>query len=192
MNKLVSDFDFSEVLRVLKKGGTILYPTDTIWGIGCDATNNRAVAKVFKIKGRDADKSLIILVENFEMLEKYVAEVPEVAYDLVKNINEPLTIIYENAKNLAKNVPASDCSIAIRIPKDDFCLALLHKFGKPITSTSANVSGAPSPLYFSKIDEQVKNAVDYIVPLNQHVIERPKASTIIRITENKEIKILRS
>ncbi|MBS4013358.1 MAG: Sua5/YciO/YrdC/YwlC family protein [Bacteroidetes bacterium] len=127
-----------------------------------------------------------------ELSQKYVKEVPEVAFDLVNNIHEPLTIIYENARNVAKHVAAEDKSIAIRIPSDEFCSTLLNKFGKPITSSSANVSGAPSPLYYSQIDDQIKNAVDYIVPINQFVLSRPKASTIIRITENKEIKVLRS
>ena len=104
----IKDFDFKEVVKVLKRGGVILYPTDTIWGIGCDATNSKAVDKVFRIKGRDADKSLIILAENFDMIKDYVAEIPDVAHDLVKNIKEPLTVIYENAKNLGKNVAAED------------------------------------------------------------------------------------
>ncbi len=192
MSILASDFDFTQATEVLAKGGTILYPTDTIWGLGCDATNKRAAEKIFKIKGRQAEKSLIILVDGTDMLENYVKEIPEVAFDLIVNIKEPLTIIYENAKNLPKNIIASDGSIAVRIPKDDFCLELIKKFGKPITSTSANLSGTPSPLYFSKIDETIKKAVDYIVPVNQFELKSPKASTIIRITENKEIKVLRS
>lgn len=191
MSLLTSDFDFTEVLKVLSKGGTILYPTDTIWGLGCDATNKRAAEKIFKIKGRQAEKSLIILVDGTEMLKEYVEEVPDVAYDLIKNIKEPLTIIYEKSKNLPRNIVASDGSVAVRIPKDEFCIELIKKFGKPVTSTSANLSGAPNPLYFSKIDEKVKNAVDYIVPVNQFELKSPKASTIIRITDKKEIKILR-
>jgi L-threonylcarbamoyladenylate synthase len=185
-------FDYTQVLDVLRNGGVILYPTDTIWGLGCDATNSKAVEKLYKIKGRETEKSLIILVENFDMLKKYVKEIPEVAYDLVENIKEPLTIIYDNAQKLAKYVAAKDKSVGIRIPNDDFCSALLSKFGKPITSSSANISGSPTPLYYSQIDDGIKKAVDYIVPINQFVLSRPKASTIIRINENKEIKVIRS
>lgn len=185
-------YNLQEALQVLKKGGTILYPTDTIWGIGCDATNEQAVKKVFHIKERVQKKSLIILVDSLETLGKYVVSVPPVTLDLMQSIHDPLTIIYPRAKNLAPNVIAEDQSIAIRIPKDDFCQALLKAFGKPITSTSANLSGMPNPLFFSQISPEIINAVDYVVKDSRTSISHPRASSIIRIHDNGDIQIIRN
>lgn len=184
--------EIKKVVEVLQLGGTILYPTDTIWGIGCDATNQRANEKIYKLKGRMSRKSLIILVDSVESLCKYVGEVPDMAIDLLESVSDPITIIYSGARNLPKNVMADDQTIAIRIPRDEFCQALLKAFGKPITSTSANVSGQPSPLSFSKIPEEIINGVDYVVGINQHRINRSKPSTIVRINELGEIQILRN
>lgn len=184
--------EIKKVIDVLNLGGTILYPTDTIWGIGCDATNARAAEKVYKLKGRVPQKSLIILVESVEKLKEYVVEIPEMAADLIESVTDPLTIIYPGARNLAKNVVAEDHTIAVRIPRDEFCQALLKAFGKPITSTSANRSGDPSPLSFSKIPLEIINGVDYVVGINQHRVNRPKVSTIVRINEDGEIQILRN
>jgi L-threonylcarbamoyladenylate synthase len=185
-------YNLQEVLQVLKKGGTILYPTDTIWGIGCDATNEQAVKKIFHIKQRVQHKSLIILVDSLETLGKYVESVPPIALDLMQSIVDPLTIIYPRGRNLPPNVMADDQSIAIRIPKDTFCQTLLRAFGKPITSTSANMSGVQHPVFFSQISPEVIKAVDYVVKGSQVGINRPKASSIIRIDDDGDIQIIRN
>lgn len=184
--------NISEIVRVLGSGGTILYPTDTIWGIGCDATNAKAVSKIYRIKVREPGKSLIILVDSIATLKLYVDELPPMAIELMDSIPGPLTIIYPKGKNLAKNVLAADGSIAIRIPADDFCQKLLAAFGKPITSTSANISGDPSPMTFGKISPKIFEMVDYVVKTNQSGISAPKASTIIKIKPDGDIQIIRS
>jgi L-threonylcarbamoyladenylate synthase len=178
-------------IQILKSGGTILYPTDTIWGIGCDATNPKAVEKVYAIKQRAESKSLIILVDTFDKVSEYVKKVPDVAYDLVKNIDTPVTIIYSDARHLAHNVIASDGTIAIRVVNDSFCQQLIGRFGKPIVSSSANVSGAETPLFFSNIAKQIINDVDYTVSINRGKINHIKPSTIIRLHENGEFLIIR-
>lgn len=181
-----------EVVQVLNNGGIILYPTDTIWGIGCDATNARAVEKIYRIKVRDRSKSLIVLVENMDVLSEYVQEVPDVAHELIERIHEPLTIIYPQARNIARNAVAEDGSIAIRIPKNDFCQSLLKAFGKPITSTSANISGDPSPLTFGKISQKIKDTVDLVVQPRQQHVSMSKPSSIIKINAGGDIQIIRS
>jgi L-threonylcarbamoyladenylate synthase len=178
-------------IQILKSGGTILYPTDTIWGIGCDATNPRAVEKVFAVKQRAESKSLIILVDTFDKIADYVTDVPEVAYDLVTSMDTPVTIIYSGARKLAHNVIASDGTIAIRVVKDEFCQKLINRFGKPIVSSSANVSGAETPLFFKNIAKQIINDVDYTVSINHDKINRTKPSTIIRLHRNGEFLIIR-
>lgn len=183
--------EISRTLRVLKDGGVILYPTDTIWGIGCDALNARAVDKVYKIKNRKESKSLIILVDGFDMLSTYVGKVPDITADLIGSIENPVTVIYDNARNLPKNVGAADGTIAIRIVRDEFCSRLIHQFGHPIVSTSANVSGEESPMVFSRISEKVKNSVDYCVELYHDLFNQAKASTIIRLYEHGGYKIIR-
>ncbi len=180
-----------ETVKYLKEGKTILYPTDTIWGVGCDATNSRAVQKVYKLKQRDETKSLIILLDHIDKLSLYLKEVPQVAYDLINNIENPLTIIYQNAKGLAKNVIAKDKSIAIRIVKNDFCRELIKAFGKPIVSTSANLSDEPTPLFFNQISAEIKNSVDYVVDIDQHLINKVKPSTIIKLKVDGEFEIIR-
>lgn len=183
--------EIARTLKVLKEGGVILYPTDTIWGIGCDALNSKAVDKVYKIKNRKETKSLIILVNSFEMLQKYVDKVPEITMDLIDSIDKPVTVIYDNARNLPKNVGASDGTVAIRIVRDDFCSQLISEFGRPIVSTSANVSGDESPMVFSKISESVKSQVDYCVKLYHELFNQAKASTIIRLFETGAYTIIR-
>jgi L-threonylcarbamoyladenylate synthase len=143
--------EIEKTLQVLKEGGVILYPTDTVWGLGCDATNETAVAKVNEIKGRAADKSLIVLLDNDSKLQSYVAEIPDVAYELIEYAENPLTIIFSGAKNLAKNVINTDGSIGIRVVKHNFCEQLLQRFRKPIVSTSANLSGEPTPKFLRKL-----------------------------------------
>ncbi|MBM3405358.1 MAG: threonylcarbamoyl-AMP synthase [Bacteroidetes bacterium] len=187
--------DFSQevqkTVQILRKGGTILYPTDTIWGIGCDATHNEAVEKVLRIKHRMEAKSLIILVDRFEEIPKYVMRVPDIAMDLIRVADKPLTIIYSQAKNLASNVIARDGSIAIRVVNHPFCQALLKAFGKPIVSTSANVSGEPSPILYSKISEEIKREVDHIVELDKNTLRQMSPSRIIRIFDNGQFQIIR-
>ncbi len=186
------DVDVKAAVDVLRRGGIILYPTDTIWGIGCDATNQKAVEKVYRIKERVYEKSMIILVSDLEMLRNYVSDIPETAEELIYSVSDPITIIYPEGRSLPKNVTASDGSIAIRIPKHDFCQSLIREFGKPITSTSANVSGAPNPYSYSGIVEPVKEAVDFIVSIAHQSLSRPKPSTIVKLDKNGEIQVIRN
>ncbi len=181
-----------ETVKVLKAGGTILYPTDTIWGIGCDATNARAVQKIYKIKKRIENKSLIVLLDKSEKLKKYVKNVPEIVYDLIIMMDKPLTIIYPGAKNLAKNVIARDKTIAIRIVKDKFCQKLISLFDKPIVSSSANISGDTMPLTFNNISDEIINNVDYVVKIYHHRIKEIKPSTIIKLDEKGGYTIIRN
>ncbi len=184
--------EIKKAVEVLKAGGTILYPTDTIWGIGCDATNNKAVQKVYKIKERKFAKSLIILLDEEEKISNYIKKVPETAEDIIKNITTPLTIIYPNAKNLAKSVVAKDKTIAIRIVKNEFCQNLIKAFNKPIVSTSANLSDEPIPLTFNDISPVIKEKVDYIVDLHKNNIHHIKPSTIIKLEEGGDFTVIRS
>jgi L-threonylcarbamoyladenylate synthase len=178
-------------LLVLKKGGTLLYPTDTIWGIGCDATNEKAVEKIYRIKKRLESKSLIILLDHASKIDRYVDSVPGIAWDLMKKVDRPLTIIYPRARNLAKNVIAEDGTIAIRVVRNDFCRRLIEQFGKPIVSSSANVSGEPSPLIYKKISKEIIRQVDYVVNLEQDVLQGMRPSRIIKLEENGEFNIIR-
>jgi len=183
--------EINQCLSVLHAGGTILYPTDTIWGIGCDATNPQAVQKVYLLKKRVESKSLIILLDDAVRLTGYMDFVPEIAYDLIKNVDTPLTIIYPNAKNLAPNVVAEDRSIAIRIIKTEFCSRLIRAFGKPIVSTSANISGTKPPLTFKNIHPDIKNGVDYIVDPSLDELRMVQPSRIIKLNEKGEFRIIR-
>jgi L-threonylcarbamoyladenylate synthase len=185
------DAEIARTIKVLKDGGVILYPTDTIWGVGCDATNHKAVDKVYRIKNRRENKSLIILVNGFEMLGQYVDKVPDIASDLFDNINKPVTVIYDSARNLPKNVGGADGTIAIRIVKDEFCSRLISEFGHPVISTSANISGEAAPLVFSKISDTIKKQVDYTVQLYHDLFMQAKPSTIIRLSGNGDYKIIR-
>ncbi len=174
----------------LKKGGNILYPTDTVWGIGCDATNEKAVTNIFHIKKREESKSLVILVNNIEMLRQYVGEIPTRLIDILKNTTKPTTVIYKNPKGLAKNVIAKDNTVAIRIAQDEFCQKLIKKFGKPIVSTSANISGRPTPSTFKEIDHSILGEVDYVVNLYQDKIN-DSPSKIIKIVRDGELEVIR-
>lgn len=184
--------DLEKALEVLKSGGTILYPTDTFWGLGCDATNTKAINKLYKIKFRQTYKSLIILAQDIEMVKHYVAKVPDIAIEMIHSFKGPLTIIYENAINLPKNLIPDDGTIAIRIPDQQFCQQLLKMMGRPVVSTSANISGETSPISFSKISPAIKQAVDYICTSDQQVFHSSKPSTIIRVLNDEQIQILRS
>lgn len=179
-----------EIITALNNGGTILYPTDTIWGLGCDATNEAACQKIIQIKKRSEEKSFIILVDGFQMLEKYVPEFPNVCYDLVDLADKPLTIIYPNAKGLAPSVLAADGSVGIRVTKDPSCLALIRGLKKPLVSTSANFSGGGMPRNFEEIHDEIKQGVDVIVEGDPKQI-RTKASQIIKIGLDSTIQIIR-
>jgi len=183
--------DIKKALEVLKNGGIILYPTDTIWGIGCDATNEIAVAKIYKIKKREDTKSMLVLMENPALLERYVSEVPEIAWDLVEVATTPLTVIYPNAKNLAKNLVAEDGSIGIRFTKEAFTMQLLQRFRRPLVSTSANISGEKSPAFFDEIPEEIKSQVDYVVEYRQNDTIPSKLSSIIKLGTGGQIDIIR-
>lgn len=183
--------EIDKTVNVLAKGGIILYPTDTVWGIGCDATNQKAVERIYKIKKRIENKSLIILVSDTDMLKEYISEIPEIVWDLVKNVDRPTTFIYPKAKKLAKKIIASDGSIAIRIVRDEFCRQMITLFGKPVVSTSANISGEPPPLIFSKISSEIKKRMDHIVALDQDKIREIRPSTIIKLFKNGDYEIIR-
>lgn len=183
--------DIDKCLEVLNNGGVILYPTDTIWGLGCDATNPEAVQKIYEIKQRSDQKSLLVLLDHPGKIPSYVHEVPEIAWDLIDLSEKPLTIIYSDAKNLAKNLIAEDGSIGIRISTDPFNQKLIQRFKRPLVSTSANISGDKAPGNFSEISEEILSAVDYVVEWRQDDYEKAKASSILKLKPNGEIKIIR-
>lgn len=175
--------EINKAIAVLREGGTLLCPTDTIWGISADATNEDAVAKVFEVKERPANKSMIVLVSSKAMLEKFVASIPPKALEILDQATRPTSIIYPQAKNLAANVSAANGSIGVRIVQDEFCMQLLEQFGKPIISTSANISSAPSPSTFSEIAEIIKSRVDYCIQHSEKEKESGQASSIYIIEE---------
>ncbi len=179
-----------KALSVLKDGGLILYPTDTVWGIGCDATNSEAVAKVYDLKQRENSKALICLVANDAMLERHLTSVPDIAYDILDIATKPTTIVYDQPKGIAPNLIATDNSLAIRVTKNKFCSYLISAFKKPIVSTSANIAGEPTPRSFDEISTSIKDGVDYIAMLEQ---ESPSnaPSTIIKIGMDSTVKIIR-
>lgn len=184
--------DIFKAVEVLKKGGIILYPTDTIWGIGCDATNASAVSKIFKLKQREETKSMLILVENSNRISRCVKEVPEIAWQLIETNDRPMTIIYPEALNyLAENLIGKDKSIGIRVVQDEFCQRLIGKLNKPIVSTSANVSGLPSPGIFDEISNEIIAGVDYVVNWRQNDTIRSEPSSIIKIWIDGKIEIIR-
>lgn len=179
-----------DALETLKNGGIILYPTDTIWGIGCDATNDEACQKIMQIKNRPTEKSFVILVDSVQMIEKFIPEFPEVCYDLVDLADKPLTIIYPNARNLAPTVLAADGSVGIRVTKDPLCLKMIRSMRKPLVSTSANLSGDPNPTRFAEIHVSIKENVDFVVEERLDEV-RTAASQIIKIGVDNSIQIIR-
>lgn len=183
--------ELTNTLATLHAGGVILYPTDTVWGIGCDCTNARAVDKIFKIKKRDSSKSLVLLVDNDARLLRYVKSIPEIVWELKQYSEKPLTIVYPEGKNVAKNMIGPDKSIAIRVTSDLFCKKLIQTFDNGIVSTSANISGQPSPQNFSDISTEIINAVDYVVNLRQNEKNTNPPSTIIKVGMKGEIQIIR-
>ncbi|MDD5570508.1 MAG: L-threonylcarbamoyladenylate synthase [Bacteroidales bacterium] len=189
MNDINSEI--KRAIETLSKGGVILYPTDTIWGIGCDATNEKAVEKIYKIKGRAASKSMIILLDDFHKLKKFTEDIPQYALKFIENSTKPLTIIYPKAKGIASNLIAKDGSIGIRIPKNEFCKKLVKEFGKPIVSTSANLCGGITPRCFKEINKKIISEADYVVNMYHDRIASSKPSTIMKFESNDEFKLLR-
>lgn len=183
--------DLKKAVEILKGGGIILYPTDTIWGIGCDATNAEAVKRIYDIKKREDSKSMLVLMENAALLERYIEEVPDVAWDLIEITTTPLTVIYRNAKNLAANLIAEDGSVGIRFTKEKFTSQLLQRFRRPLVSTSANISGKKSPAFFDDISEEIKEQVDYVVNYRQDDMTPAHASSIIKLGPSGQIDIIR-
>ena len=183
--------DLRNALEVLKEGGVILYPTDTVWGLGCDATNRDAVGKIFSIKKRRESRSLIVLVNGLTMLERYLTDMPYIALNLLEVADKPLTIVYPQGKNLAYGICAEDGSAGIRICNDAFCNELITRFRKPVVSTSANISNVPPPGNFSEIDESIKSSADYVVRYRQEDIGKNPPSSIIKLGKDGTIKIIR-
>jgi L-threonylcarbamoyladenylate synthase len=190
---------FAEALRTVREGGTILYPTDTVWGLGCDATNSEAVARIFEIKQRSDAKSLVLLACDLDMIARYVKEIPSIAIDLIEVNDAPMTIIYPGAIasetgdrwHLAANAVAADGTVGIRIPLMDWCKQLVFKLGRPIVSTSANISGEATPKRFSDIPQEIKDAVDFVVPPSVDTESTGKASRILKVGLKGEIEIIR-
>lgn len=183
--------DIDKSMDILNAGGVILYPTDTIWGIGCDATNEKAVKRIYRIKQRCDQKSMLVLLDNPNKIPSYINEMPELAWDLIELSENPLTIIYSGAKNLAPNLIASDGSIGIRISNDEFNQKLINKFKKPLVSTSANISGSNSPQCFDDISQEIIDAVDYVVEWKQDDLKKSQVSSIIKLGTTGEIQIIR-
>jgi len=183
--------EVAKAFKIIQDGGIILYPTDTIWGIGCDATNTEAVQKIYRLKQRDEAKSMIILLDNDNKLQSYVSEVPDIAYDLIEYAENPLTLVMPGAKNLSPALINKDSSIAIRIVKNDFCEQLIQRMRKPLVSTSANISGKASPQYFSQIEQEIIDGVDYVVDIDQHSMEIKNPSTIMRLDPDGKFEFLR-
>ena len=180
----------NRALEVLRNQQVLVYPTDTVWGIGCDATFEESVAKVYEIKQRSESKSLIILVDGIEMLQQYIPSISKEILELLSSAVKPTTIIYNNPVGLAKNVVASDTTVAIRIPQNEFCKQLITAFGKPIVSTSANISGNETPKSFKEISQAILDSVDYVVDLHREAIN-DKSSTILKVGDKGEISVLR-
>ena len=184
--------NIDKAIEVLKDGGVILYPTDTVWGLGCDATNKEAVAKIFAIKKREDSKSLITLAADMDMIARYVKEFPEIAISLIEVNDKPMTIIYPGAVGLAENVIAGDGSAGIRIPMDEFCRKLIAKFRRPIVSTSANLSGSKAPVTYKEIEPYIKETVDFAVdPTCESKEATHKPSQIIKVGLHNEVEIIR-
>jgi L-threonylcarbamoyladenylate synthase len=182
--------EIDRTIASLKKGELILYPTDTVWGIGCDASDEVAVEKIYTLKKRIDTKALICLVSDVAMLERHVEKVPDVAYDIIDLASKPTTIIYDNPKGIAKNLIAVDNTLAIRVASDKFCQYLINKFGKPIVSTSANISGEPTPVGFNKISDAILKGVDYVVNLD-HEKTTGSSSSIIKLGNDGTVKVIR-
>lgn len=183
--------DIRNAVETLRKGGLILYPTDTIWGIGCDATNEEAVRKVYELKKRSDSKALICLVDSADRLQRYFRNVPDVAWDLVEYADKPLTLILDNAVGVAENLVADDGSLGVRVTKENISHELCYRFQKAIVSTSANISGQPSPANFSEIDASIIEGVDYVMKSRQNDLAKAKPSSIVKLQSDSTITIIR-
>jgi L-threonylcarbamoyladenylate synthase len=184
------DKDIQSALKVLQQGGTILYPTDTIWGIGCDATNEKAVERVYEIKKSGDKEGMLVLLDSLDRLERY-AEVPDIAGELIEAAVNSLTIIYPGARNLASSLFGGDGSVGIRIVKDNFCKKLIQQYKRPVVSTSANISGTPAPRTYAEISKEIINSVDYVVSYRQDDLTKAKPSGIIKLGLNGEVRVIR-
>ncbi len=183
--------DLKEALKVLKDGGIILYPTDTVWGIGCDARNEKAVERIFQLKQRADSKSMLVLVGSEGMLQRTVKSVPEIAWQLIDVAVNPMTIIYDHPVGVAENLKAEDGSLGIRITSEKFSRTLCERLKGPIVSTSANISGKPTPLTFAEISSDIKNGVDYVCKFRQKEKANSRPSNIIKITRENIVKVIR-
>lgn len=183
--------DIKKACEVLRQGGLILYPTDTVWGIGCDATNSEAVARVYNLKQRCDSKALIVMLADENQLCRYIDDVPDIAYELISVATKPLTIVYDNAINLCKELCAEDGSVGIRITREDFSKRLCKAFRRPIVSTSANISGQPTPIMFKDISNEIISGVDYVVENNRNQNGKATPSSVIKLSHDNSIKILR-
>ena len=179
-----------KAFEIIKEGGIILYPTDTVWGIGCDATNPEAVAKIYQLKQREETKSMIVLMNGEKMIYNVFKEVPEVAWQIIDLSEKPTTIILDEPRNVAANLIAPDKTLGIRLVKEPFCFKLMEKMKKPLVSTSANISGQSTPIAFKDISQEIIKGVDYVVNLHQEKIAG-KPSTIIKLTNDSQVKVIR-
>ncbi|MCO6173812.1 L-threonylcarbamoyladenylate synthase [Flavobacterium sp. NRK F10] len=182
--------EIQNALEVIQKGGIILYPTDTVWGIGCDATNEEAIKKIYALKQREESKSMLVLVNGERMLYQVFNEIPQVAWDIWDNTKKPTTLILDKPKNIAKNLIADDNTLGIRLVSEPFCYKLMERMKKPLVSTSANISGQPTPKSFQEISPEIIKGVDYVVNLHRDKI-CDKPSTIIKLTLDSQVKIIR-
>lgn len=189
---LINDLnqEIQNAYEIIQQGGIILYPTDTVWGIGCDATNSEAVAKIYKLKQRAETQSMICLMNGEKMMYNVFKEIPEVAWQIIDLSDKPTTLILDNPRNVASNLIASDSTLGIRIVKEPFCFKLMEKMKKPLVSTSANISGQPTPIAFAAISSEIINGVDYVVNLHRDKIGG-KPSTIIKLTNDSQVKVIR-
>jgi L-threonylcarbamoyladenylate synthase len=183
--------EVAKAFKVVQDGGIILYPTDTIWGIGCDAANTEAVQKIYQLKQRSETKSMIILLDTDNKLASYVQEVPELAYNLIEYAENPLTLVLPGARNISPALIAADGSVGIRVSNHPFCQGLIQRLRRPLVSTSANISGKPSPQYFSQIDLEIIDGVDYVVDVDQHSMEIKNPSTIMRLEPDGRFEFIR-
>jgi len=183
--------EVKNALDVINQGGIILYPTDTIWGLGCDATNTEAIQKIYALKQRAQEKSMIILLDTENKLESYIRDVPAIAYDLIEFAENPLTLVMPGAKNLSPDLIAADGSVGVRVSKHPFCQQLIQRLRKPLVSTSANISGQPSPQNFSQISDEIITGVDYVVDIDQHDLSIKRPSTIMRLDPDGKFEFIR-
>lgn len=183
--------DIRTAVQTLRQGGLILYPTDTIWGIGCDAANEEAVRRIFQLKRREDSKAMICLVDSADRMQRYLRQVPDVAWDVVEYADKPLTLILDGAVNLAPSLIAEDGSVGLRVTKENISHELCYRFQKAIVSTSANISGEPSPACFDEISEEIRQGVDYIMRSRQNDTSKSKPSQIIKLGLDGQIKIIR-